>query len=40
MQQEHKPIEKAVKGMLVAIKTECPVRRNDKLYVVREQSID
>jgi len=36
MEVEHRPVERAVKGMLVAVKTDGRVRRNDKLYVVRE----
>jgi len=34
MQIEHEPIESAGKGQLVAIKTDQPVRRNDKLFVL------
>ena len=36
MQIEHAAVEQADKGMLVAIKTAAPVRRGDKLYVVRD----
>lgn len=33
---EHKQIEKAEKGMLVAVKTDLPVHRGDKVFVMRE----
>jgi putative protease len=35
MQIEHTPVERAAQGVLVAIKTNEPVRRGDELYVVR-----
>jgi putative protease len=36
MQVDHKAVVVAEKGTLVAIKVDEPVRRNDKLYVIRE----
>ena len=37
MEIEHKKVDAAEKGSLIAIKTEKPLRRNDKLYIVRKR---
>lgn len=36
MQVEHQSVDMVEKGVLVAIKSDEPVRRNDKLYVIRD----
>lgn len=36
MQVEHKPIEKAKKGDSVGLKTDAPVKENDKVFKVLE----
>jgi U32 family peptidase len=40
MQVEHAEVSKASKGMHIAIKTDEPVRRNDKLYAVVEANAE
>jgi putative protease len=40
MQVEHQTVVEVSKGMMVAIKTKEPVRRNDKLYVVVNQKAE